>query len=85
MANENKKKYASLETLKTFLDNAKSLFATQTYADELASAISTHNHNNIYYSKTEIDNMEFITVDDIDSICGTVIQIVNANDSEVTF
>ena len=35
------------------------------------------------YSKTEINNMAFITVDDIDAICGTTIQVATA--SEVTF
>lgn len=35
------------------------------------------------YSKTEIDSMELITVDDIDAICGTTIQVATA--SEVTF
>lgn len=35
------------------------------------------------YTKAEIDNLELITVDDIDIICGTVIQV--ASDSEVTF
>lgn len=33
------------------------------------------------YTKTEIDNMEFITVDDIDTICGSSIQMAR----EVTF
>lgn len=35
------------------------------------------------YSKTEIDDMEFITVADIDAICGTTIQV--ATTSEVKF
>ena len=35
------------------------------------------------YSKTEINNMEFITTSDIDTICGTTIQEATA--SEVTF
>lgn len=35
------------------------------------------------YTKTEIDNMEFITTDDIDAICGTDIQAATA--SEVSF
>ena len=30
------------------------------------------------YSQTEIDNMEFITVDDIDEICGATIPVINA-------
>ena len=36
---------------------------------------------NDYYTKTQIDNYEFITVDDIDAICGTTIMMA----SEVTF
>lgn len=32
------------------------------------------------YSKTEIDNMELITLDDIDAICGTDYQFVSANE-----
>lgn len=30
------------------------------------------------YTKTEIDNMELITVDDIDTICGATIQVASA-------
>lgn len=36
---------------------------------------------NDYYTKTQIDNYEFITVDDIDAICGTTIMMA----SEVVF
>lgn len=36
-----------------------------------------------YYTKLQIDNYEFITVDDIDAICGATIQVATA--SEVTF
>ena len=32
------------------------------------------------YSKTEIDNMTFITVEDIDTICGTSIQYANVSE-----
>jgi len=58
-------------------------YATETY---VSNAIDIHDtsdvaHNKIYYSKTEIDDMEFITIADIDSICGA--SIVAA--SEVTF
>ena len=42
---------------------------------------SEHNHDDIYYTKTQIDEMELITIDDIDTICGS--NIVSA--SEVTF
>lgn len=37
----------------------------------------------VTYSQSEIDNMELITVNDIDAICGTTIQVATA--SEVTF
>ena len=36
------------------------------------------------YSKTDIDSMEFITVSDIDTICGATIQVVDLDD-EVKF
>lgn len=36
------------------------------------------------YTKDEIDNMEFITVDDIDAICGVTIQVASLN-NEVMF
>ena len=39
-----------------------------------------------YYNKTEIDNLELITVDDIDTICSATIQVATASAaSEVTF
>ena len=44
---------------------------------------SSHTHDDRYYKKEEIDVMEFITVDDIDAICGTGIQYASIN--EVTF
>ena len=31
-----------------------------------------HDHDDKYYTETEIDNMEFITTDDIDTICGEI-------------
>ena len=39
--------------------------------------------NRDYYTKTEINNLELITVEDIDTICGATIQ--DATTSEVTF
>ena len=55
-----------------------------------ASLATILNSSNIEIptSKAILDafvGFEFITVDDIDAICGTTIQVVNANDSEVTF
>lgn len=44
-------------------------------------ADSAHAHNDIYYTKTEIDSLELITTDDINTICGA--SIVSA--SEVIF
>ena len=37
----------------------------------------------LYYTKAQIDAMEFITVADIDTICGTTIQV--ASDEGVVF
>lgn len=36
-------------------------------------ADSVHNHNDIYYTKTEMNDITLITVDDIDNICGSTI------------
>ena len=46
-------------------------------------AEKAHGHNDIYYTKVEFDAMELISVDDIDAICGTNIQVASA--SGVTF
>ena len=61
------------------------------HLDGVTSNIQTQLNNKVasstlsnYYTKTEIDNLELITVDDIDTICGTIIQVVNST-SEVTF
>ena len=50
--------------------------ATESYVDEqlATKADVSHNHNDTYYTKTEIDNLELITVNDIDAICGGAIQ-----------
>lgn len=115
------KKYASLSTLNTFLDNLKDTFAALSHKhtmsdltdykvdtalsptstnpvqnkvvdaefDAIATAMgaletaidgkanASHAHNDIYYTQAEIDNMEFITVDDIDAICGTTISFIS--------
>ena len=41
----------------------------------------SHTHDDVYYTKTEIDDLELITIEDIDAICGG--NIVAA--SEVTY
>lgn len=35
-------------------------------------ALVGHNHDELYYTQTQINEMEFITTDDIDEICGGV-------------
>ena len=59
------------------------LSEAKSYADGLfsKSASSSHDHNTLYYTKEEINNMELITVGDIDTICGGNIQMA----SEVMF
>lgn len=37
---------------------------------------------NNYYTKTEVDNLELITVDEIDTICGNSIKIASADGVE---
>lgn len=101
------KKFASLTTLQTFLDNLKNLFATK---EEISSKVdSNHSHDDKYYTEAEIDaflesksntnhahdeyvaeteleNLELVTVDDVDAICGTTIQVATIESSDgVTF
>lgn len=45
------------------------LDAIATAMNALDSAIDNHNHDDRYYTEDEIDNMEFITTQDIDAIC----------------
>lgn len=53
--------------------------ARTTYVDNALNEKSniSHTHNDIYYTKSEIDNLELITVEDIDNICGSTIQIAD--------
>ena len=60
-----------------YLTGATSNIQTQLNDKAAASALSN------YYTKTQIDEMEFITVNDIDTICNQTIQVATA--SEVTF
>lgn len=85
-----KKKYFTNESLAALINQIKisddeTLTSAQTYTDtEVAKkADSSHTHNDTYYTKSEVDDMELITVDDIDAICGTTILVATA--SEVTF
>lgn len=74
------------ESLSTFVDKVKD------YANEI---LSSHTHDisdinnllntlNSIYTKNEIDNMEFITTDDIDVICSADIEVASLN-GEVRF
>ena len=47
----------------------------------IGAAESSHNHNTLYYTKEQINAYEFITIADIDAICGASIQSA----SEVEF
>lgn len=40
--------------------------------DYVNTQISSHNHDDLYYTQAQIDGMKFITTDDIDEICGGV-------------
>ena len=63
--------------------------AVSTAMNALETAIdgksdSTHNHDDRYYTESEIDGLfesyEFITVADIDNICGQTIQYASINE-----
>ena len=47
---------------------ATAMNALESAIDEKANSV--HNHDDRYYTESEIDSMEFITVGDIDGICG---------------
>lgn len=49
------KKYASLETLRTFLSNLKTIFATKTAVDDLSTNVA-------YIDATDNENIEEIEV-----------------------
>lgn len=46
-----------------------------------SKADAVHNHNDIYYTKEQIDAMELITIADIDEICGAIFVETNLNDA----
>lgn len=55
--------------------------------DELEAAITGKVDSSVlnnYYTKTQVDNLELITINDIDTICGTTIQVATLN-NEVRF
>lgn len=67
------------KVINTELNVIKGTLDTQ--ANLIASKIDNNALNN-YYTKTEVDNLELITVEDIDIICGTTIQIASADEVE---
>lgn len=73
------KKFFTDESLETFISKTKE------YTDAVAGSKVDASALDNYYTKTEIDNLELITVDDIDAICGATIQVTSLSDSEVTF
>ncbi len=69
--------YDTLKELGELIDeNVDAIDALETVA--AGKADKEHNHNDVYYTIEQIDAMEFITIDDIDTICGS--SIVNANE-----
>lgn len=62
------KKYAGLDTLRTFLDNLKALFATKTEVSNKAD--KTHTHDDRYYTENEIDSK-------VSTINASITDIVN--------
>ena len=78
------KRYMSLNSMRAY-HNLQAAAIEHKFASIQESvdgkAASDHDHSDIYYTKTEIDNMELITVADIDTICGTTISL----SSEVEF
>ena len=69
----------------TVLNNSEAEIPTSSavFGALSGKADTSHDHNEIYYTKAEVEALELITTDDIDEICGTMIQIANA--SGVTF
>jgi hypothetical protein len=69
---------SDITDLETTLEN--NLNEAKSYTD---TEIDNHTHDDRYCSKEEIENLELITVDDIDTICGSTIQVASL--SEVMF
>lgn len=59
--------------IKTEIDRINNVIDTK--------ADSTHDHNDVYYTKSEIDSLELITTDEIDSICEGTIEVVNEDNA----
>ena len=66
---------ANINNLQAALDNKVPISRTIN-GKELSSNITISTSDVGAYSKTEIDSMEFITIEDIDAICGQSITVV---------
>lgn len=67
------KEHLGLENVDNTSDIEKPIsYAMQEALD--AKADSEHEHNDLYYTKLEIDDLELITREDIQNICGDLIQ-----------
>lgn len=74
--------YDTLKELGDLIDgNKNAIDALEIVA--VGKADKDHNHDDVYVSKVDIENLELITVNDIDTICGATIQV--ASSGEVTF
>lgn len=58
MANENEKKYASLESLRSFKENADKLYATQTEVDELSADVTNKANVQHIHSISDVTNLQ---------------------------
>jgi len=77
LIDEIKNRYAEKGTLTTLEQTILGLLDGKLNLDTFDTEIAK------YYTKTEIDGMEFISTDDVDAICEQVIQ--DASVSEVKF
>ena len=72
---EEAKKLVGYDISTTLNDSNVEIPTSKAVLTALANkADATHSHNDLYYSKAEIDGFELITVEDIDAICNGSIQ-----------
>lgn len=83
MANENEKKYASLESLRSFKENADKLYATQTDINNLAANISIKADRDHVHSISNVTNLQF-ALDEINHFLSekTQVQIITWEDGD---
>ena len=71
--------YDTLKELGDLIDeNHDAIDALEIVAAGKADKV--HSHDDLYYTESEIDNMEFITINDIDEICGASISVASLNE-----